>query len=65
MAKRSRSPSPVNGVCLVFKCRDEEEIAISDDNLKLLREGGKVFAALLDGIDGFGASVDGTRIFQE
>ena len=64
MAKRSRSPSPLNGVCVVFKCRDEEEIAISDDNLKLLREGGKVFAALLDGVGGFGASVDGTMIFQ-
>ena len=62
--KRSRSPSPLNGVCLVFKCRDEEEIAISYDNLKLLREGGKVFAALLDGVGGFGASVDGTMIFQ-
>ena len=64
MAKRSRSPSPLNGVCVVFKCRDEEEIAISDDNFKLLREGGKVFAALLDGVGGFGPSVDGTMIFQ-
>ena len=64
MAKRSRSPSPLNGVCVVFKCRDEEEIAISDDTLTLLREGGKVFAALLDGGGGFGASEDGTMIFQ-
>ena len=29
-----------------------------------MREGGKVFAALLDGVGGFGASVDGTMIFQ-
>ena len=54
----------LNGVCVIFKCRDEEEIAISDDNLTLLREGGKVFAALLDGGGGFGASEDGTMIFQ-
>ena len=54
----------LNGVCVIFKCRDEEEIAISDDNLTLLREGGKVFAALLDGVGGFEASIDRTMIFQ-
>ena len=54
----------LNGVCVIFKCRNEEEIAISDDNLTLLRQGGKVFAALLDGVGGFEASVDRTMIFQ-
>ena len=54
----------LNGVCVIFKCRDEEEIAISDDNLTLLREGGKAFAALLDGVGGFEASIDRTMIFQ-
>ena len=64
MPKRSWSRSLPIRVCVVFKCRDEEEIAISDDNLTLLREGGKVFAALLDGGGGFGASEEGAMIFQ-
>ena len=54
----------LNGVCVIFKCRNEEEIAISDDNLTLLRQGGKVFAALLDGVGGFEPSIDRTMIFQ-
>ena len=62
--KRSRSLSPLNGACRVFKCADGQEIAISDENLKLLRGGGRAFAALLDGGGGFGASEEGAMIFQ-
>ena len=62
--KRSRSLSPLNGACRVFKCADGQEIAISDENLQLLRGGGRAFAALLDGGGGFGPAEDGATIFQ-
>ena len=62
--KRSRSLSPLNGACRVFKCADGQEIAISDENLKLLRGGGRAFAAMLDGGGGFGPAEDGATIFQ-